>query len=82
MGSEPLREGKGNAMATPDYVLLQLHSLERQIEFLRLAVNQRSKKQGKSLEMRDLFGIWRKKIHFSDQEIDEAKKSWIKPFPA
>jgi len=81
-GADSLREGKGNAMATPDYMLLQIRNLEQQLELLRSMVISRGKRRKKSLEMRDLYGIWRKKGRFSEKEIDDATKSWIKPFPA
>ena len=69
-------------MATPEYVLMQIRSLEDQVRGLRSIVNGMTMKPKESKGIGDLHGIWKGKVHFSDEEIEQAKTAWMKPFPA
>lgn len=69
-------------MATPDYVLMQIRSLEEQLRGLRALLKNPDQKQPETKSFGDLFGIWKGKVHFSDEEIESAKTAWMKPFPS
>lgn len=66
-------------MATPDYVLMRIRSLEEQIRGLRSLVSGLTRPTGDIKGLGEVYGIWRGKVHFPDEEIEKAKTDWMKP---
>ncbi|MBI4333802.1 MAG: hypothetical protein HY673_21280 [Chloroflexi bacterium] len=59
-------------MVTESYILKRIEILQEELERLKKAVAQRPAENPVSLQ-----GIW-KGVHFTDEEIEEAKKSWVR----
>jgi hypothetical protein len=59
-------------MVTETYLVKRIEMLQEELESLKRTILKKSK--GKSAS---ISGIW-KGVEFSDEEIDEAKSSWIK----
>jgi hypothetical protein len=59
-------------MATESYLIKRIEMIQDELESLKKTVVKRGKE--KPLKIR---GIW-KGVDFSDEEIEEAKSSWLK----